>query len=168
MVRTYSITCERKQKVALLHDVLQRAPEESSPSRVRESILLLRFRASECVRRWHDLASHSVRAQPTAHTVRREHLDRLPGDVATGTGRRDQHRRRRAVRAAQDPNVDVVGDSMGIEPYGVGVKKENEDLLRFVNGVLERMRGWNLGAPLCREAAGPRAVPDPPPARYQD
>ena len=42
--------------------------------------------------------------------------------------------------AKQDPSVDVVGASMGVEPYGVGVKKENDDLVRFVNGVLEQMR----------------------------
>ena len=42
--------------------------------------------------------------------------------------------------AKQDPNVEVVGASMGVEPYGIGVKKENEDLVRFVNGVLEQMR----------------------------
>ena len=42
--------------------------------------------------------------------------------------------------AAQDPNVEVVGPSIAIEPYGVGVKKENTDLVRFVNGALDQMR----------------------------
>ena len=48
--------------------------------------------------------------------------------------------------AAQDPNVEVVGDSIAVEPYGIGIKKENEDLVRFVNGVLDEMRAdgtWN-------------------------
>ena len=40
----------------------------------------------------------------------------------------------------QDPNLEMVGESMGLEPYGIGIKKENKDLVRFVNGVLERMR----------------------------
>jgi polar amino acid transport system substrate-binding protein len=40
----------------------------------------------------------------------------------------------------QDPNVEVVGESIAAEPYGVGIKKENEDLVRFVNGVLYEMR----------------------------
>ena len=42
--------------------------------------------------------------------------------------------------ARQDPDVDVVGESMGIEPYGVGVKLHNDDLVRFVNGALEDIR----------------------------
>ena len=42
--------------------------------------------------------------------------------------------------AHQDPNVEVVGESIAIEPYGIGVKLENTDLVRFVNGVLERIR----------------------------
>ena len=49
--------------------------------------------------------------------------------------------------AAQDPNVEVVGASIGVEPYGIGIKKENEDLVRFVNGVLERdARRRDVGA----------------------
>ena len=42
--------------------------------------------------------------------------------------------------ARQDPTVDVVGESLGVEPYGVGIKKDNDDLVRFVNGALDEMR----------------------------
>ena len=71
--------------------------------------------------------------------------------------------------ARQDPNVEVVGDSIAEEPYGIGIKKENSDLVRFVNGVLERIRNdgtWErlYGARL-REL-GPS--PGPPEPRYQD
>ncbi|OZE99420.1 glutamate ABC transporter substrate-binding protein [Rhodococcoides fascians] len=48
--------------------------------------------------------------------------------------------------AAQDPYLELVGESLSPEPYGVGIKKESEDLVRFVNGTLERIRGdgtWN-------------------------
>lgn len=48
--------------------------------------------------------------------------------------------------AAQDPYLEIVGDSLSPEPYGVGIKKESEDLVRFVNGTLERIRRdgtWN-------------------------
>ncbi|MBM7365549.1 glutamate ABC transporter substrate-binding protein [Gordonia hydrophobica] len=38
--------------------------------------------------------------------------------------------------AVQDPWVHVVGDSLGTENYGVGIPKGEEDLVRFVNGVL--------------------------------
>jgi polar amino acid transport system substrate-binding protein len=45
-----------------------------------------------------------------------------------------------AGMAAQDPYVHVVGQSLGEEPYGIGINKNNEDLVRFTNGVLQAMR----------------------------
>lgn len=72
--------------------------------------------------------------------------------------------------AKQDPNTEVVGDSIAKEPYGVGIKMENDDLVRFVNGVLEQMRDdgtWQrLYDTWLREALGPSS--GPPTARYQD
>ncbi|MFE3225519.1 glutamate ABC transporter substrate-binding protein [Nocardia sp. NPDC059228] len=40
----------------------------------------------------------------------------------------------------QDPNLEVVGDAMATDVYAIGVQKQNTDLVRFVNGVLERVR----------------------------
>jgi polar amino acid transport system substrate-binding protein len=71
--------------------------------------------------------------------------------------------------AAQDPNVEVVGPSLGVEPYGLGIKKEHVDLVRFVNGVLEGIRGdgtWERLYQAQLQPLGPS--PGPPPARYQD
>jgi polar amino acid transport system substrate-binding protein len=71
--------------------------------------------------------------------------------------------------AAQDPNVEVVGPSMGMEPYGVGVKTESTDLVRFVNGVLERMRQdgtWERLYDARLQRLGPS--PGAPTARYED
>lgn len=48
--------------------------------------------------------------------------------------------------ATQDPYLEIVGDSLSPEPYGVGINKNSEDLVRFVNGTLERIRAdgtWN-------------------------
>ncbi|MGI9030463.1 MAG: glutamate ABC transporter substrate-binding protein, partial [Ilumatobacteraceae bacterium] len=42
--------------------------------------------------------------------------------------------------AAQDPNLIVVGEPLTREPYGVGVRGDRVDLVRFVNGVLEDVR----------------------------
>ena len=42
--------------------------------------------------------------------------------------------------AAQDPWLRVVGPSLGEEFYGVGIPKGQDDMIRFVNGVLERIR----------------------------
>jgi polar amino acid transport system substrate-binding protein len=72
--------------------------------------------------------------------------------------------------ARQDPSVEVVGASLGSEPYGVGIKKENTDLVRFVNGVLDRIRADGTWERLYRtwlqDFIGPS--PGPPQARYGD
>jgi polar amino acid transport system substrate-binding protein len=39
---------------------------------------------------------------------------------------------------AQDPNVKMAGPRFTQEPYGIGIPKGNEDMVRFVNGVLEQ------------------------------
>jgi polar amino acid transport system substrate-binding protein len=70
----------------------------------------------------------------------------------------------------QDPlYVDVVGDSMGKEPYGVGVKLHNDDLVRFVNGVLEQIRDdgtWERLYAAHLQSLDPS--PGPPAPRYKD
>ena len=56
-----------------------------------------------------------------------------------------------------------------VEPYGVGIKKENVDLVRFVNAVLQRMRDdgtWEALYNANLRSFGPS--PGPPPAQYQD
>lgn len=71
--------------------------------------------------------------------------------------------------AAQDPNVEVVGAGIGVEPYGVGIAREHTDLVRFVNGVLARIRAdgtWERLYDAQLRSLGPS--PGPPPARYQD
>ena len=71
---------------------------------------------------------------------------------------------------AQDHlNVEVVGPDMSVEPYGVGVKKENSDLVRFVDGVLEQMRDdgtWERLYDTHLRSFGPS--PGPPKAKYRD
>mgnify|MGYP000291830715 CR=1 FL=1 len=42
--------------------------------------------------------------------------------------------------AEQDPWVELVGPSLGAEYYGVGIPKGQDDMVRFVNGVLEQLR----------------------------
>jgi polar amino acid transport system substrate-binding protein len=71
--------------------------------------------------------------------------------------------------AHQDPNVEVVGESAAVEPYGIGVKLENEDLVRFVNGVLEKIRDdgtWERLYDDHLRELGPS--PGPPAPRYED
>jgi polar amino acid transport system substrate-binding protein len=45
-----------------------------------------------------------------------------------------------AGMAQQDPNLQLVGPAFTKEPYGLAISKDAPDLVRFVNGVLDRMR----------------------------
>ncbi|MGW4768125.1 glutamate ABC transporter substrate-binding protein [Nocardia sp. NPDC004278] len=72
--------------------------------------------------------------------------------------------------ATQDSSyTEMVGPSISSEPYGIGIPKGNDDLVRFVNGTLERIRNDGTWVRLYQQyltALGP--VPAPPAATYQD
>jgi polar amino acid transport system substrate-binding protein len=72
--------------------------------------------------------------------------------------------------AAQDPNTRLVqGPAISAEPYGIMVAKESPDLVRFVNGVLERMRSDGTWAAIYRKwLSSLGTTPAPPVAKYQD
>ncbi|WP_028851804.1 glutamate ABC transporter substrate-binding protein [Thermocrispum municipale] len=46
-----------------------------------------------------------------------------------------------AGMAQQDPTLKVVGERFTEEPYGIGIPKENKDMVRYVNAVLDEIRG---------------------------
>jgi polar amino acid transport system substrate-binding protein len=170
VVRTYSITCDRKKKVAFsttyfyAHQkilAIKGSGIDSAASLSGKRVCAVRGTTSLP-------ALFALNPRPTLFGVstwtdclvmlQQGQVDAISTDDVVLSG-----------LAAQDPNVEVVGDSMGIEPYGVGVKRENEDLVRFVNGVLDRMREdgtWErLYADRLR-SLGPS--PGPPAARYED
>jgi polar amino acid transport system substrate-binding protein len=70
--------------------------------------------------------------------------------------------------AAQDPHTEIVGRPLKDQPYGVAIAKSAPDLVRFVNGVLERMRAngtWTDAH--TRWLSDTLATPPPPTARYR-
>ncbi len=74
-----------------------------------------------------------------------------------------------AGMVAQDPNVKMVGPRFTDEPYGIGIPKQNQDMVRFVNGVLERSTAngsWATSYGKWLAQAGGAATP--PVARYRD
>ena len=101
VVRTYSITCERKQNVDF--STVYFYANQKILARKGSGIDSAAALSGKRVCSVSGTTSLSVLfgAQPEADVVRRDHLDRLPADAAAGAGRRDQHRRRRAERAAQ-------------------------------------------------------------------
>jgi polar amino acid transport system substrate-binding protein len=71
--------------------------------------------------------------------------------------------------AAQDPNTEVVGPPAADNPVGIAMPKGATDLVRFVNGVLDRMRRdgtWTALYQHWLSKLGP--TPPPPGPRYLD
>ncbi|SFE38157.1 polar amino acid transport system substrate-binding protein [Actinoplanes philippinensis] len=71
--------------------------------------------------------------------------------------------------AAQDPMTEVTGQAVSDEPAGIGIPKGQEDMTRFVNGVLERMRSDGTWTDIYDKWLEQRLGPaDPPAPVYQD
>lgn len=69
----------------------------------------------------------------------------------------------------QDPNdTQLVGDRFTREPYGIAIRKDHPELVRFVNGVLERIRGDGTLQGIYVNRLKGNAPATPPPLAYQD
>jgi polar amino acid transport system substrate-binding protein len=69
---------------------------------------------------------------------------------------------------AQDPHTQIVGDKFTQEPYGMAIKLSHPEFVRFVNGVLERVRGDGTWTAIWNRWLGPGTAPAPPAASYRD
>jgi polar amino acid transport system substrate-binding protein len=69
--------------------------------------------------------------------------------------------------AAQDPALHVVGEQFSPEPYGLVMERSATDFVRFVNGVLARMRADGTWQKLYTKWL-PGPPPKPPVAQYSD
>ena len=67
--------------------------------------------------------------------------------------------------AAQDPYAVVAGKQFTSEPYGIGVNKDQVDLVEFVNSVLDKIRSNGRWAEIYDKWVGGGPV-DPPAAVY--
>ena len=71
--------------------------------------------------------------------------------------------------AAQDPATKVVGEQFSNEPYGLGIRADRVDFVKFVNSVLEDMRTdgrWDAIYEHWLVPSLTETVPNPPAARY--
>ncbi|SFP71468.1 polar amino acid transport system substrate-binding protein [Amycolatopsis arida] len=68
-----------------------------------------------------------------------------------------------AGMAQQDPTTKIVGEKFTQEPYGIGIPKGDEDMVRFVNAVLEEVRAGTWQRSYDTWLA-PRLGPATPPA----
>jgi polar amino acid transport system substrate-binding protein len=170
VVRTYSITCDRKDKVAFstTYYYANQKILALKGSGIDSPAALSGKRVCAVLGTTSLPTLFALNPRPTLFGVstwtdclvmlQQSQVDAISTDDVVLSG-----------LAAQDPNVELIGASMGIEPYGIGIKKENTDLVRFVNGVLEQMREdgtWERLYAARLRSLGPS--PGPPAARYED
>jgi len=170
VVNSFSVTCDR-----------QRVVEFSTAYMEATARILVPVNSG--VKEVEDLAGKRVCTSAGSTTERM--LRALPArlDVQTLPGIPDcmvelQHGRAAAVSsddvllaglAAQDPQTHVVGRSLLLSYYAVGMRRDAPDLVRFVNGVLEEVRAdGSLAASDERWLGRLDPVPRPAPARYRD
>ena len=68
----------------------------------------------------------------------------------------------------QDPNTKLIGPRLEDEPYGMAIDKRHPEFVRYVNGVLARMRADGTWQRIYRRWLGDlAATPQPPVARYR-
>ena len=170
VVKTMTITCERREKVnfsTVYFNGFQRilAPRESDivgPSDLSGKRVCV-ARGSTSIERVAE-----IEPPPTIVTVttwadclvalQQREVDAVSTDDAILAG-----------LVAQDPYLHIVGPSMAQEPYGIGIKLSNTGLVRFVNGTLERIRTDGTWDTLYRRwltVLGP--APAPPAPKYSD
>lgn len=171
VVNSFTVTCERQKIV------------EFSSTYMEASQRILVPKASK-VKEVEDLAGKRVCTSrgSTTETV----LKALPIglDVMTLSGIPDcvvelQRGRVAAVSsddmilaglAAQDPQTEVVGRPLDQQKYAVGIHPDSPDLVRFVNGVLEKARAdGSMAANFQKWLGGHlKPLPQPAPAIYRD
>ena len=170
IVRTFSITCARKKNVDFSTVYLYASQKilASKKSRIDSAASLSGKRVCAVTGTTSLIRMYELKPKPTLIEVpnwtdclvmlQQAQVDAISTDDVVLLG-----------LAAQDPNLHVVGSSLGTEPYGVGVAKGKEDLVRFVNGVLEQIRvdgTWERLYSTWYRPLGPS--PGPPEPRYQD
>lgn len=142
VVRTYTINCERLQKVAfssVYFTTGQRVlVDKRSPYKSMDDLAGKKVCANSGSTSLTQLNKHP--AKPVTVSVinwsdclvllQQGQVDAMSTDEPILAG-----------MAAQDPNVKIVGPKLTEEPYGIGIPKQNADMVRYVNAVLDKIRG---------------------------
>jgi polar amino acid transport system substrate-binding protein len=169
VVNTFTVTCARQRQV-----------EFSAPYMAVTQRLLVQRGSG--IREVEDLAGRRVCTSlgSTTEGVLRDHgLDVLSLPGIPDCVLEMQRGRVAAVSsddvilaglAAQDPNTEVVGRALDSARIAVGIRPDEPDLVRFVNGVLDAARDDGSLAESNRRWFAGRLddVPEPPPPVYRD
>ncbi|MEV6770524.1 glutamate ABC transporter substrate-binding protein [Nocardia sp. NPDC051030] len=171
VVKTMTITCERRQRVTFSTSYLQ----------AHQRILTVR---NSGIGSLANLAGKRVCIVGGTTSLDRIRREQPAASILTVPSWADclvvlQQRQVDAVStddtvlaglAVQDPMAEVVGPNLSTEQYGIGMSKGSDDLVRQVNGTLERIRNdgtWNrLYRRWLAGELSDAAVPPLP--RYQD
>ncbi|MCR6485539.1 glutamate ABC transporter substrate-binding protein [Amycolatopsis sp. OK19-0408] len=141
VVRTFSITCARKKNVQF-SSVYYKAGQRILVTKESKATKLADLSGKKiCAAKKSTSAAKIATdpAKPVAITVdnwsdclvmlQQGQVDAVSTDDTILAG-----------MAAQDPTLQVVGGQFTEENYGIGVPKDNEDMVRFVNAVLDNVR----------------------------
>jgi polar amino acid transport system substrate-binding protein len=170
VVRTMTITCERKREVnfsAVYYDASQRLLVKRDSGITGAGDLAGK---RVCATKGSTSLSHvaSLPAQPVPVSVadwtdclvmmQQRQVDAVSTDDVILAG-----------LAAQDRYTEVVGEPLADEPYGMAIPRQDTDFVRFVNAVLEKIKSDGTWTGAYRHWLGdllPGPVPDPPEPRY--
>ena len=170
VVKTMSITCERKELVNFSTVYLtanQRilAPRDSTISQASDLAgkRVCAVKGTTSLRRIQEINPSPIIVEVVTWAdclvaVQQRQVDAVSTDDSILAG-----------LVSQDPYLHIVGPSMNEEPYGIGINLENTGLVRFVNGTLDRVRRdgtWNTLYRKWLTVLGP--PPAPPVPRYSD
>ncbi|MFC4376003.1 glutamate ABC transporter substrate-binding protein [Nocardia halotolerans] len=169
VAKTMTITCERRQQVAF-STVYLRADQRvlaMKDSGINGLADLAGKRV--CVVRGTTSLDHIRRDQPAATiltvptwadclvVLQQRQVDAVSTDDTILVG-----------LAAQDPYTEVVGESISVEPYGIGIPKGDDDLVRFVNATLDRIRTDGTWTQIHRRWLSALGNDTPPAPKYRD
>jgi polar amino acid transport system substrate-binding protein len=170
VVKTMSITCERKKlvnfsTVYLVANQRILAPRDSAISQARDlsGKRVCAVKGTTSLQRIQEISPPPIIVEVVTWAdclvaLQQRQVDAVSTDDSILAG-----------LVAQDPYLHIVGPSMNEEPYGIGINLANTGLVRFVNGTLDRVRRdgtWNTLYRKWLTVLGP--PPAPPVPRYSD
>lgn len=165
VVRTYSITCDRKKTVQF-SSVYYRAGQKVLVPKTSKAEKLADLSGKRVCATKKSTSMGKIMTDPSKPVpvsvdnwsdclimLQQGQVDAVSTDDTILAG-----------MAAQDPTLHVVGDPLTEENYGIGVPKDNEDMVRYVNAVLENVRksAWQASyGKWVQPSLGPGNPPEP-------